>query len=584
MVKSDQSSDLESFISFLFDGLEGYAYLAACDRKLTREDEGFWTQQFFEYPAQREYLINTIERVNGVYDIYLAPALYSIEDAHREYVKVTNVVWTEFDGAAPDWSKTNAGIGIPSYRIQSGLQGHEHVYWKLREPLEGADAIEQVTERITFNFRADSSAWDATQVLRPPDTVNHKRGGLAVRSIDYNSVLYDLSVFDVLAPPPPRAEINWKVGSLPEVQDVLLSYALGPDIQRLLKIPVDEVKDRSAGLMQLAYACCQLGMSDNEVFVLVRHLDSKWKKFTDRLDREKRLAQIVTIARNKYPESEKPEVTLLLQFQYQDFMDTEIEIDWVVEGMLMDRGSMLMTGPGGVGKTQISLQFAKHIALGKNYLHYKIGSPKKVAFISLEMGHPDLQIFLRAQDATLTASERALLQENLTIFPIGESWSMNTPVGQQLLVDRLELNEWVGVFTDSVGSAILGNINSQEVVQTYVNFVDRIRNKYGIFWWAIHHNRKKQPGQGHSTQDDVYGDQYLVNRATAVYSVLPGESGLLRVSNFKNRMSKKEKPYGLHRTENLDFTLVGSDEAPEELSSKPGRLPEIDTNDGMSPL
>lgn len=577
LVRTEPTSDLDNFIDFLFDGIEGYAYLVA--RVPFKDDPENWNQEFFEWPAQREFLLSTIRRVNKTYEVYIAPVLYqSNANARRENVKVSNVVWTEFDGNAPDWSdpsKIKGGIGEPSYRIQSGLPQHEHVYWKMSSPLNSADEIEFITERITHNFEADSSAWDATQVLRPPTTVNHKRGGLVTQVLASSEISYDNSVFNVLDDPPPRLEINWQLGELPDLQSVLLKYALGPNIQRLLKLSREEVKDRSASLMNLAYECCEAGMTDNEVFVVIRSIDAKWKKFADRIDRDKRLAQIVTIARAKNPlqASEETEESVSSQFifpmKYGDILSAEVEIDWVMENFLMERGSLLLTGPSGVGKTQFLLEVMKHMALGKDFLHYKVPEPKKITFLSLEMSLPEVQVFLRAQDTILEPDERALLHENFTAFPVGEAWSLNTAPGQELLLHWLDQIPTDGLFVDSLGSTILGSLTSQETVQVYLNFVDRLRNRLGLFYGAIHHNRKKVHGQTHSTQDDTYGDQYLVARASTVYSMLFGKNGTIRYVNMKQRMAEKEKPMTLIRTDGLHFKVSETTEPEENDKPEP---------------
>lgn len=220
----------------------------------------------------------------------------------------------------------------------------------------------------------------------------------------------------------------------------------------------------------------------------------------------------------------------------------------------MEQGNMLFTGPSGIGKTQFSLQAAKHIALGKDYLHYKIANPKKIVLLSLEMGHPDLQVFLRTQDTALTDDERDTLADNLIVIPHGEAWPLNVPGGQEQLLRIIEEYEPDGIFVDSIGSAIIGNINSQEVVQNYTNFVDSVRKKYGLFWWAIHHNRKSTiQGPKVTTQDDVYGDQYLVNRASSVYTMVPAKNSGIRLINLKQRMWSAEEHKFFRRNEVLDF-------------------------------
>lgn len=398
---ASKTNELDAFLDFLYGGLEGYVYLAASDRTIKPDGTKDWKQEFFEYPKQIEQLKQTIRSVSNKLEVYIAPAIFKTpESSLRSNVKASNVVWTEFDGNAPDWNDVN----VPSFIIQSSSSANQHVYWRLNEAITDIDTLEDINRRITYNMGADGSAWDANQVLRPPESRNHKRD-TPVRVLTQSDQVYDLSVFNELAPAPEQVEVDWKPESLPSPDKVLLTHAFSPDIVNLLT--KDKVDDRSTSLMNLAYACAQLGLSNSEIMVLLIFADDKWEKFKYRKDRMKRLAHIITVARNKYPESNDSfDQALLMAFGFESFLDTEIEINWLIEPMLMESGFMLTVGPSGIGKTQLTLQFLIHLALGKNYMHYTIPEAKKVAFLSLEMGHGELKVFLQAMSNALTQKER----------------------------------------------------------------------------------------------------------------------------------------------------------------------------------
>lgn len=541
---------LDAFLDFLYGGLEGYVYLAASDPN----DKTDWKQEFFEYPRQVERLKQVIRAATKSHEVYIAPALFSSENALRSNFKTSNVVWTEFDGNAPEWHEDNS----PSLIVQSSTASNQHVYWKLTEPITEVDVLEDINRRITYNMGADSSAWDANQVLRPPETHNHKRT-LSVSVLELNSTVFSITAFDKYGPAPKQVEGDWDNTVLPSSDSVILKYAFGPDIIGLLAKEKDNLHEhRSTALMNLAYACAQLGLKDTEIMVMLLLADNKWEKFKHRKDRMKRLAHIITIARNKYPSDAFEDDSNLIQaFGFEAFLETEINIDWVIEPMLMDQGSMLLVGPSGVGKSQWTLQFLIHLALGQDYLHYKVSEPKKVAFISLEMGHGELKIFLEAMNNVLTAAARALLQQNLIIVPYGEPWFLNTVEGQNELIKIIEEYSLQGIAVDSIGSAINGNISSDESIQPFTKFNDKIRKKYGIFTWYIHHMRKAKDGI--STQDDVYGNQYLLNRSTSTYALLKGKGGTIRVRNFKNRLAPHEGDFFVTRNENLVFSSINND-------------------------
>lgn len=467
---------------------------------------------------------------------------------------MSQVAWADFDDNAPEFE----GDIIPSLIVQSSTETRQHVYWKLTEPITNIEELEQINRTIAYNFGADGSGWDANQVLRPPCTYNHKRDQ-PVRTIHHIDKSFAADYFNVLTPAPVEPKTSWELGTLPSPEAVILKYAFTPDMAKLLQRSKEEIKDRSASLMNLAYGLCQMGLTDAEVFTMLLLADDRWEKFKPRKDRYKRLSHIVVVARNKYPDANETD-DHTFAFGFESFLNTEINIEWLIEPMLMENGSMMLVGPSGIGKTQLSIQFMVHLALGKDYLHYKITSPKKCLFLSLEMDHGSLKKFMEAVNGALNDADRAILEENLIIIPHGEPWPLNTQQGQEQLVLWLENIEPDVLFVDSIGSAIRGNISSDENVMPLLDFNDHIRKKYNLAVWYIHHMRKQIPGANHAaSQDDIYGNQYLLNRATSSYGVLRAKLGNIKIRNFKNRLAPAEQDYIIERTDHLNFKKITED-------------------------
>lgn len=547
-VASPDANSLESFLSFLYEGLEGYIYVAVKPPNQQKE----WHQEFFEWPAQADKMLDLIPKAARKFEVYMGPVVYNAKRVDKKFFAGTNVIWADFDGNAPEWEYDTHGE--PSLIVQSSIETKQHCYWRLIEPLTDADALEDLNRRVAYNLGADKGSWDATRVLRPPETLNYKYNPPLPVSVHYsNDTRYDVELFNTLAPVPVSTHEEWDITVLPNVQDIILKYPFPPDM--VLLLGKENYPDRSAALMNLAYGCCEMGMTNKEVFAMLLMLDNKVGKFKDRKDRNRRLAHMVDVARNKYPglQEETPEEAFTFAYDFQSFLDTEINIDWLIEPMIMENGSMLLVGPSGVGKTQVSLQFMIHLALGKDYLHYKIKQAVKVIFLSLEMDHGSLKQFLVKMNEDLTDSERALLAENFILVPHGEPWALNEPLGQQHLISLMDNTMPNIVFIDSIGSALRGPISSDETVQPYLDFVDRTRKSYNCSFWAIHHMRKAQQGGHAVTQDDVYGNQYLLNRATSSYAVLRGKNNSIKIRNLKNRLAPMEQDFHLKRTENLNF-------------------------------
>lgn len=184
------------------------------------------------------------------------------------------------------------------------------------------------------------------------------------------------------------------------------------------------------------------------------------------------------------------------------------------------------------------------------------------------MGHGELKKLMEDMRRALTDEEAEVLDQNLLIVPYGEPWALNTPVGQQQALELIEVHRPNGFVVDSIGSAVVGNISSTEVNQPLLKFNDQIRKRYNLFTWYIHHLRKTRDNK--PTQDDVYGDQYLFNRATSSYSLTKGKYGTIRVENFKQRLAMTEKTYFISRDDNINFHKESEelDEGMEKLQEK----------------
>lgn len=560
VVSIPSQNDLEAFIDFLYEGLEGYAYVVAKQPS----DPDSWDQVFFEWPAQRNVMVKAINAYSPTQEIYIAPALFKSKNGLKENVKVTNVIWTEFDGNTPD------DFDIPpSMVVRSSEPGHEHVYWRLDEPLTDIASIEDYNRRVCYKYGADNSAWDANQVLRPPYTLNHKRGGLPVAVLVQESqVLYNLAIFDTLAPAPEKTVdyALWEKLDLPSLNDVIYSNKFGPDFKLQFEKTKEEVKDRSTSLTNVAFICAEAGLSDKEIYVVISHLADRWEKFKHHTpsSRAKQLISIIEHTRIKYPHSSFGDFDQVFEYSPKTLLETEISVDWLIPGMLMSSGVMVLAGPSGVGKTQLSMNFMFHLAMGKDFLTYKIEKPMKVGFISGEMGDIELKHFLQSMYPelvkTCTEEEINLLNANLKLIPFGEALPLNVSRGQDVMVNYLEDNDWDIVFVDSIGTSIMGNINDMSTVQPWTNFNDKIRKRYGVALWYIHHFRKPAPGQkSYGGQEDLYGDQYITARATSVYTLTKAKNGLLKIRNPKQRHAKEESDYLVSRNDALIFKFEGLD-------------------------
>lgn len=562
-----QPETLKDFFTFFYENESGYVYLAFKDS----EDPRNFQQEFFEWPKESDKLIAAVQENFAKYEVYFAPALFSKAEGTKDAVKGSYVLWAEFDDCSIDVS--DLSIPEPSLRIQSSDEKHQHWYWKLQSFCTDTESIESINRGIAYFYGADPSGWDISQILRPPNTVNHKRS-LQVKLIELTDKTADIVDFSELPDPPPLVEVPDVPEKIPSVEDVIAKYEIPIRVWRLFKRGLPEGK-RSDGLMSLGYSLAEIGLRNDEILSVLYNADERWGKFKGRADQLKRLSEIVTISRQKYPEKggvEQKE-NKLESMGLLSVLRASIEVSWVWRGLLHDRGYMLLTGPSGVGKSQLSLDAAAHFALGKDFLGRQVSEPQKVGFFSLEMGLVELKHFLTLQAGYFDDEELELLEKNLRFFPLGEPIYLNRGEEKQRISNAIQEEELKGIFVDSLGSTTEESLSAEKDVKSLMDWNDAIRNRLGIFSWFIHHHRKatsdnKKPNK----LSDVYGNQYITARATSVLCLWDtGAINSINVLPLKVRLSPEKAPFNIYRDAKLHFTekkagitIVQSEEKDDE--------------------
>lgn len=140
-----------------------------------------WEPLMFAWPRQRDNVVRYLLQNNARPDVncYFSPVLFSRPSPLKEAVLGSRTLWVDFDGNAPDtWPQGESGSSLfvprPTIRVESSGPGREHVYWGLDQLVTDADWIDDKNRALAYALGADTSGWDANQVLRPPHTMNRK--------------------------------------------------------------------------------------------------------------------------------------------------------------------------------------------------------------------------------------------------------------------------------------------------------------------------------------------------------------------------------------------------------------------------
>lgn len=599
-MNEEPTKDLSEFFHAIWGETDGFVYLPTLDR-----ETGEWHRVFFQWPVHENFIVKHVMAAAAKrLDSYYSPAIYkSAKSATKDNILGTNVLWAEFDGEAPEtWgaplegsegdrasegpSRAYSGpLPEPTLRVQTSTDGHEHVYWRLDSLVTDVQWIDDKNRAITYSMRSDTSGWDATQILRPPYTRNTKTAeGMPVTVVDYNDKSYSTDTFGFLKPPVQIVSeviADVEIGDLPPVELLIAKYKWDEDHYKLFADSNVPQGNRSDALMRIGYFCAEVGMTDTEMYAILIHADNRWGKYKDRADRKRRLVDIINRARVKHPNpisdatfagllssDQATEVGTAPYYGLMDFLESEVHVEWAIEGLLEKGGFGTVAAMPGVGKTQWSIQLAIMAALGRNFLGWQVCKPHKVALLSLEMSHVALKIFLQTIIRQYSEQDQRVLQENLIIVPFGQPLSIDKAEGFQFLCSLLDDIQPEGIVIDSVGKLTMEDLNEKTAKTLNTRYLS-LRARYGTFIWLIHHNRKATDNNKKPTNlSDVYGNVYLTAEMTSCIVLWPADkTKTIEVIPVKMRLSELRDPFHVTRNENLFFEEVGKEGLAELVGS-----------------
>jgi predicted ATP-dependent serine protease len=369
------------------------------------------------------------------------------------------------------------------------------------------------------------------------------------------------------------------VGDIPSLEDVRTLARWTPELMEKFNrdskyFSGPPKKDRSAAMSELAHIGAELGWSDENIAAVLYDADDRWGKYKNRRDRDRRITDFINRARQKhgYNSLENVDLTKLINsanqsspvmgesklvYGYQDFVDAEFKIEWVLDGLLAQGGFGLITGYPGTGKTQFSIALGAHMALGeKKFLSWdNVAGNKKVLFLSLEMSAAPLNLFMGTIGKNY--DDKNTLNRNFLVAPFGTPINLDTPEGQ-IFFDQIMNDHMPDILIiDSLQKIGSKELTDEQAVKTLIHYLSTVRAKYSCAMVMIHHNRKKaNDGQKKGVElSDVYGSTYITTDVDFVLSLKVIEGNLLQVDTLKNRLGPTFEPFNITRNpDNLSFT------------------------------
>ena len=571
----DAKKAVGDFLDKFWEKEEGRVCLA------TRKQAGRMTRYLVDWPRDRQKVVNaTLLAAAQNADVFFCPSVYlpDAPSAERAYVKSVNSHWVDFDGNAPaDWEKAakERGVPEPSLIIQSSVPGHQHAYWFIpRQEGDSLDSVENTTRNITAAFAADSSGWDLPQLLRIPGTFNYgwrtpterkpwfKDEPVEALVLKDTPVVFTGNEFTALTNAERQILERIKITEVPDISSVLAYGNWSSPMFDLFSMTQEEASDaspnhRSGSLQRLAYYGAEQGFTDNQIYSILDDADRRWGKYITRSQagRDKILRDTIARARTKIGylagdqlmlsgimgDTETQTESPRFMFNYQEFLDAEFKVDWIIEDLMAVSGFGLIVGQPGVGKTRMAIQIGLDLATGREQiLTYKNKSgPKRVCFLSLEMSSNPLSLFMHSFDEHY-ASDSQILAKNFIIVPAGQSIPLDQPSGQTVMKNILSTIKPDVLVVDSLQKSVSKPMTDEMAMKEFDQFVTSIRSEFSTAVYFVHHNRKK-PNDGYVSAgdlSDVYGSQMLAADVDFVIGLAKAGT-YVKLDEYKNRLSSK---------------------------------------------
>lgn len=132
-------------------------------------------RQRFVPAADLGAVAREIARLAATHDVYIGVLpRWRAGGRRADVVGDGRTAWVDLD--RPDALRTLDRVEpAPALVVASGGAGHAHAYWRLRRAVPPR-VIERANGRLGFALGGDLRAGDAARILRPPGTVNLKRG------------------------------------------------------------------------------------------------------------------------------------------------------------------------------------------------------------------------------------------------------------------------------------------------------------------------------------------------------------------------------------------------------------------------
>jgi hypothetical protein len=516
----------EQFLNLLFrHSTNGQFYFANEINKKVGQAFPRW------YRSKEEYAAALVVNPGRITDLYFSPANYFRSTRPiKSNVAGASCVWVDCDSGLPKFEES------PAVLLESSPD-HFHAYWLL-DQFRPAWWIEETNKTLVYRYGTDTSGWDGTQLLRPPGSLNRKRG-------NYECKVINLEDRTTSFPEPVRPNIS-ESGTQGSSEDLGLTSILARAhfsarvLDLILKETETAKEGRSGLIFKTACELMQMGLSDEETAIVVAFQDRRLRKFVHHADAAGQIKSLVAKARQHVGVpppvgSDHSKPLYKIWKGNKEFLQVEKdEGEFVVEDMFYEEGMIVIGGEPGVGKSRLAFQMLDCIACGKTFLGQKVPKPRKCAYISLDMNNRRVRDIRKKQSLEFTDKELELIDENVLLMIRGYGMDLTNTELQMRVQDDLITNEIEVVFIDVLARAVPSMLDDKCAI-AFLDWIQVLMVNRKMSFVFVTHTRKAQVGSKNNTAlDDHYGSRHWSIPPDHAYTMV-NSGGELRLYTLKDR-------------------------------------------------
>lgn len=430
-------------------------------------------------------------------DIYFTPATFALPERKAEAIGLTRALWADLDEVNPEALELT-----PTIAWQSS-PGRYQAVWLFNEAIPNATEPGGLNQRLTYEIGADSSGWDATQLLRVPGSKNHKPA-FGVEGVQGYVLFEEI--------PRPNTEEFRNIPEVPKDHVPLKYEALAelvgrqnlaelkkkiirnrvPRAARELLWAKDAGEDRSGKVWNIARSLADCGFEIEEIVYLLQH--SVWNKYEGRDDELKQLqtaAHKAILRRGDEADSDSMAIVSDEWKEWQDWkawMTKEIpELEWLIPNFWVKGGLGFIAGIPKSYKSWFGLHMALAIATGGEFLG--------------ETANQARVLYIQEEDSENTV--RLRLVENMEhLWDDGSTPTIQMRIQSGFLADDVDwqntLEEFVEehkvefVLIDTL-MKVAGDTDTErasELRKNILNPLGDLARKHNLAVCFIHHNTK----------------------------------------------------------------------------------------------